>query len=80
VLAAEHEPVLVAAANVPGVVSVRDRLEPHEKAGTVPGLEGRPRRWPERERRYRAAATSLLLLLLGIGLTWGASRARRSCG
>ena len=72
---AEHELVVVAAGEVAGVLSVRDRLT------VIPTLEqclscraATPRRW---RRRWGAAAERVALLLLGLGLFWSASRVAR---
>jgi hypothetical protein len=77
IVSRERELVIVAAGDVSGVTSVRDRLTVHSEAGTVPELQGRPRGGPDRRRAWSAGLTRFVLLLLGLGLFLGASRAAR---
>ena len=75
ILSPEHDLVVVAAGEVAGVLSVRDRLTVYSSPGTVPELQGRDARgW---RRRLGAAAERIALLLLGLGLFWSASRIAR---
>jgi hypothetical protein len=76
VLEPEHERVVVAAASVPGVSSVRDELSLHAEAD-VSELQGAPIHLDERRTRWMLRIGRGLLLLFGLGLAWQASRLRR---
>jgi uncharacterized membrane protein len=71
ILAAEVEDVLRAAAAVPGVGNVENRLTVHQRAGNVSGLQGQGRRPMERfdlMQAHWAPATRLLAGTVGCGL------------
>jgi uncharacterized membrane protein len=71
ILAHESEDLLKAVAAVRGVRTVEDRLEVHERADTVPGLQGggaRPGKRPEVMQEHWAPAPRLLISAMGGGL------------
>jgi uncharacterized membrane protein len=71
VLAREVDRLLSAVAAVPGVAGVENRLEVHEQAGNVPGLQGGRRRPGERPNLLEenwAPATRLIAGSVGFGL------------
>jgi uncharacterized membrane protein len=71
ILAAEVEDVLRAAASVPGVDKVENRLTAHQHSGNVSGLQGEGRRPMERfdlMQAHWAPATRLLACTVGCGL------------
>ena len=76
VLAPEHQGVLVAAASVPGVTSVRDQLSPHGEADVFE-LQGTPIQLGQLRTKWMIRVGRGVLLLFGLGLAWQASRLRR---
>jgi hypothetical protein len=76
VLAPERQPIVVAAASVPGVSSVRDQLSCHAEAD-VAELQGAPLQFHARRAKWLARIGRGLLVLFGLSLAWQASRLRR---
>jgi hypothetical protein len=76
VLAPEYESVVVAAASVPGVISVRDRLSSHVEAD-VSELQNAPLAIGNLRKKWLFRIARGALLLFGLGLAWQASRLRR---